>query len=520
MRIQLNTRLWITAILTLAAVVAIIPTVTSEDGWWSKNISDRKLALGLDLKGGMELLLQVDTQGAVDANLDSLATSLKGRMKDERIRYESVEVKDGEVVADLILPKGREELTALIGREFAGLTLTQEGDTRVRLAHTPEEATQIKKMAVIQSTETIRNRIDQFGVAEPTIVQQGEDRILVQLPGIKDPDRAIKLIKQAAVLKFMLVDEAGTVDSPGPGNVVLYGTESDGSGRATRVPYVLKSRVLLRGDTIRDARSSPGDMGSFVVNIEFNGAGARTFEQVTGEHVKERMAIVLDETVYSAPVIQERIGGGRAQISGRFTPQEAADLAIVLRAGSLPAPVKIIQKWTVSPTLGEDSIRKGLASMVVGFALIVVFMVIYYGVSGLFAITSLFLNLLLIPACLALFSATLTLPGMAGIVLALGMAVDANVLIYERIREELRAGKTVRGAVDAGFARAFLTILDANLTTIIAAVVLFQFGTGSIKGFAVVLTIGLVASMFTSVFVTRAIFDWYLRVRPVEKLSV
>ncbi len=520
MRIQLSTRTWITGFIGAAAILAVLPSLAPDlPEWWAGKVP--VLHLGLDLKGGMEVLLGVDTQGAVDGALANLAGNLKVAMKDERIRYEQVEAAGGAVVADLILPKGKEDLISLVGRRFPGVTAADEGETRVRLSYPEREAARIKESAVVQSLETIRNRVDQFGVTEPTIVRQGAERILVQLPGIDDPNRAIALIKRTAVLKFMILDPAGTPDSPGSGNILLYGPEDDGSGRIVRVPYVLKNRVLLRGDTISDARVKyDSQNASPYVSLSFNSMGAKIFEQVTGEHVNERLAIVLDEEVKSAPVIRERIAGGQAQISGSFSPQEAADLAIVLRAGSLPAPVKVLQKWTVSPTLGADSIRKGLTSMATGFALIVGFMVLYYGVSGFFAIVALLLNIILIPACLSLFGSTLTMPGMAGIVLTLGMAVDANVLIYERIREELRGGKTIRGAVDSGFSRAFLTIFDSHMTSFITALVLFQFGTGSIKGFAVTMVIGIAASLFTAVFVTRTIFEWYLRVRPVNKLSV
>jgi preprotein translocase subunit SecD len=284
---------------------------------------------------------------------------------------------------------------------------------------------------------------------------------------------------------------------------------------------VLEDRVLLTGDTITDARVRyDSQYGTPYVSLNFDSKGARVFEQITGEYVKEQMAIVLDDSVYSAPVIQERIAGGQASITGSFTAEEASALAIVLRAGSLPAPVKVLQKWTVSPTLGADSIRKGLSSILFGFVLVIVFMVIYFRFSGLVANVALIMNLLIIMAALALFQAVLTLPGIAGIVLTIGMAVDANVLIFERIREELRTGKTVRAAIDAGYGKALLTIIDANVTTLIAALVLFQFGTGQVKGFAVTLSIGVITSMFTAIFVTRTIFEAYMENRKVEELSI
>ena len=278
---------------------------------------------------------------------------------------------------------------------------------------------------------------------------------------------------------------------------------------------------MLTGDTIKDARVRyDSQFGRPYVSLEFDKIGARIFEQVTAENVNRRLAIVLDENVYSAPTIRERIAGGSAEITGDFTPDEAADLAIVLRAGSLPASVQVLQKWTVSPTLGTDSIRKGLMSIALGFVVVILFMIFYFRYSGIVANVALILNLLVIMAVLALFQATLTLPGIAGIVLTIGMAVDANVLIFERIKEEQRTGKTVRAAIEAGYSKAFLTIVDANITTLIAALVLFQFGTGQVKGFAVTLTIGVITSMFTAIFVTRTIFEAWLENRKIEKLSI
>jgi preprotein translocase subunit SecD len=283
----------------------------------------------------------------------------------------------------------------------------------------------------------------------------------------------------------------------------------------------LEDRIVLTGDTIKDARVRyDSQFGQPYVSLEFDKVGARIFEQVTADNVNRRLAIVLDDNVYSAPSIRERIPGGRAEITGRFTPEDASDLAIVLRAGSLPASVNILQKWTVSPTLGSDSIKKGITSILFGFSLVIVFMIFYFRLSGFVANIALILNLVIIMAVLALFQATLTLPGIAGIVLTIGMAVDANVLIFERIKEELRTGKTVRAAIDGGYSKALLTIVDANVTTLIAALVLFQFGTGQVKGFAVTLSIGVLTSMVTAIFVSRTIFETYLENRTLEKLSI
>jgi preprotein translocase subunit SecD len=380
----------------------------------------------------------------------------------------------------------------------------------------------LRNSAIDQSLETIRNRVDEFGVSEPTIQREGRDRILIQLPGLKDPKRAIELIGKTARLDFKLVDDESSLESALQGDMpmddeILY---QKNSVTGQKEPLLLKKRVLLTGDTISDARVSYDQFQNPFVSLTFDSRGARIFEQVTGKYVKKRLAIVLDGTVYSAPVIQDRIAGGRAQITGRFSLDEAKDLAIVLRAGALPAPVTIMENRTVGPSLGQDSIEKGFKSIVIGGIFVVVFMIFYYRLSGILATVALMLNLFIIMAALSGLNAALTLPGIAGIILTIGMAVDANVIIFERIREELRSGKTVLSAVDGGYSKAFSTILDANVTTLIAAFVLFQFGTGPVKGFAVTLCLGIIASMFTAIFVTRLIFDLVLRRREVTALSI
>jgi len=385
----------------------------------------------------------------------------------------------------------------------------------------------MKKLAVDQALETIRNRIDQFGVTEPDIRRQGENRILIQLPGVQDPQRAKDLIGRTALLEFKLVDDAHDLNAALQGSVpagseILYKIDEDrDTKRTSKTPFLLKKSALLTGASLTDARVQlDSQYGEPYVSIEFDKKGARMFERVTGENVNKRLAIVLDNKVYSAPTIQERIAGGKARITGRFTMEEARDLAIILRAGALPAPVTILEERTVGPSLGADSIRLGLISMAVGGILVLLFMAFYYKLSGLLADFEVLLDIVLIGAGLAAFGATLTLPGMAGIILTIGMAVDNNVLIYERIREELRLGKSPRASVDAGFDRATTTIMDANLTTLIAAVVLFQFGTGPVKGFAVTLSIGVIASMFTAIVVSRLVFDYVLTTWKVKKLSI
>ncbi|MDD5657042.1 MAG: protein translocase subunit SecD, partial [Elusimicrobia bacterium] len=384
----------------------------------------------------------------------------------------------------------------------------------------------------------IRNRVDQYGVAEPLIVRQGQRWIVVQLPGITNTAQAKELVGKTALLEFRMVDDSdaaqkalGKIAELG---VAAFVDNQVSSAAAKLVPegdqllpgkesalYLVKKESPLTGAALDTARvSTGGDYGMPVVDFKFKPEAAAIFSNLTGANVGKHMAIVLDGIVYSAPVIKSRISGGSGFIEGQFSHEDARNLAIVLRAGALPAPVNLIEERTVGPTLGEDSIRAGLRASLVGLALVVIFMLAYYRMSGAVACLALMLNLLYLLACMAYFKSTLTLPGIAGVILSLAMAVDANVLIFERIREELRLGKPVRLAVDQGYDRAFSAIFDGNLTTVLSAVFLFQFGTGPIKGFAVTLIVGLCVSMITAIYVTRLVFESYLSANPVEELSI
>ena len=404
------------------------------------------------------------------------------------------------------------------------------------------EVKRIKDSAINQALETIRNRIDQFGVTEPIVQRQGLKQIVVQLPGVKEPKRARDLIKETALLEFKMLDEdnQSKLDLPSripkdkeeevlkqaesklpEGDQILFerGVDKD-SGREYRIPYLVKKRVMLTGDVLSDARVSIGQFNDPYVSITFDGKGGREFERITGDNIKKRMAVVFDNTIYSAPVIQDRITGGRAQITGTFSMQEANDFAIVLRAGALPAPLKIIQDLTVGPSLGKDSIEKGVQATLFAGAMVVVFMIVYYRLSGVIADFALMLNLLCLIGALSAVNATLTLPGIAGIVLTIGMGVDSNVLIFERIREELRSGKAVRLAIDGGYDKALLTIVDSHVTTLITGVALFLFGTGPIKGFAVTLCLGIGINLFTALIGTKVIFDLLNQRHKVGQLSI
>ena len=488
-----------------------------------------KIRLGLDLQGGMHLILEVQVDKAVDNRVERTAEELRDAMRKAGIRYKNLDrVKDTQIVVQMADQENVEAFDNMLDKEFPWIgKAPSDEDLAVGLEIPDEEVAYIREMAAKQAMETISNRIDQFGVAEPDIRRQGENRILIQLPGIKDPQRAVNLIGQTALLEFKLVDEEHSIEEAlkgnvPPGNEILYEvTEDKTTGRTRKRPLLLNKRTYLTGEYLTDARVQiDSQFSEPYVSMDFDKKGARLFERITEANVKKRLAIVLDGHVYSAPVIQEKITGGRARITGNFTTEEARDLAIVLRAGALPAPVQILEERTVGPSLGRDSIDKGLLSMWVGGLLVVLFIILYYRGAGIIANVALCLNIILIAAGLSFFQATLTLPGIAGIILTIGMAVDANVIIFERIREEVRLGKTPRAAVDGGYGKATLTILDANVTTLIAALVLFQFGTGPVKGFAVTLSIGIIASLFTAIIVTRLIFDYLIFQRRVTRLSI
>ncbi len=509
----------------LVAAIYVIPTF--RPGIWPH----KKINLGLDLQGGMHLVLEVDADKAVENTVERMGQEMRDVLRKERVRTKGLERVDLVKLDVKVASEDADRLDELLDEEFRNLRIVQRSDNdgvrEVLLDLPDKEAEHIRKMAVDQALETIRNRIDQFGVSEPDIRIQGERRILVQLPGIKDTKRAKSLIGKTALLEFKLLDEDHDVQSALKGSVpasskILYEIKEDSATHHVRkIPYLVKKRTALTGAYLTDAKVQiDSQYNEPYVSITFDKKGARLFARITEENVKKRLAIVLDDNVYSAPVIQEKIAGGEARITGSFTTEEARDLAIVLRAGALPAPVQILEERTVGPSLGTDSIRMGLLSMCVGGMLVVIFMAIYYRGSGLVADLALILNILLIAGGLAGFGATLTLPGIAGIILTIGMAVDANVLIFERIREEMRLGKTPRAAVDAGYSRATLTILDANVTTLIAALVLFQFGTGPVKGFAVTLSLGVLASLFTALVATRAIFDYFLINRKIRTISI
>jgi preprotein translocase subunit SecD len=382
----------------------------------------------------------------------------------------------------------------------------------------------MKEDAVRQAKERTERRINKFGVAEPNVYKQGIDQLVIQLPGIKNPQEAISFIRTAGRLEFKLVDTESDMSKALAGKVpdgreILYSEGVGETGKVTRQPSLVYQQALLTGDRLKEAKVSIDEFGKPAISITFDGDGARVFERVTGENVGRQLAIVLDGVIHSAPRIKDRISGGSAQITGSFTHDEAAKLSIVLRE-SLPAPMKIVQNVTIGPSLGQDSINKGVRAALIGGLIVVVFMMVYYGLSGVIADYAIVLNLVLLLGAMAFLNATLTLPGIAGIILTIGMGVDSNVLMFERIREEIRAGKPPRPAIDSGYDKAFLTILDSHVTTLITAAMLFMFGTGPIKGFAVSLSLGIMINLYSALVGTKVIFDIINAKWKLEKLSI
>jgi len=520
--------------LVVVAIIYLTPTyVTDLPEFWKAYLPSQRIHLGLDLQGGTHLVMTVDVQKALENSLDHMIEELKREGKDAKVNIEGAERKDSSIRVRVNNAE-REQFTDLVKDRFPNLQIanssTEDGTASMQLIFTKREEQHLRESALDQSLETIRNRIDQFGVSEPIIQREGSQDILIQLPGIQDPQRAKELIGRTAVLEFKILAEvpdpedyiSGKKPLP-PGTEILSGADTDrGGGRGTPPPkYLVEAKMLMTGDTISDALVRPASQleGPYVA-LELNARGAKQFEDITGANVGRRLAIILDNKVYSAPVIRERIAGGRASITGNFDIKEARDLAIVLRAGALPAPVHVAEERTVGPSLGKDSIRQGVTSFVVGGSLVVVFMLFYYKFAGVLADMALIFNVVFLLAALTAMQATLTLPGIAGIVLTIGMAVDANVLINERLREELRLGKTARAAIDAGYQRALPAILDTNTNSFLAGLILFQFGTGPVRGFAVTLCIGLVSSVFTAVVCTRVVYDYLLTYRRLQTVSV
>ena len=493
--------------------------------------AQRHLVLGLDLQGGSYLLLEVDSNYVKKEKLDQVRDDVRRVLRENKIGYtglatrgDYVEVRVKDSDAQTALAKLRElsqPLGGLLGSSGQrSLEVSDAGGGLIRLTVPQAAVTERIRQTIEQSIQIVERRVNQLGTVEPVIQRQGTDRILVQVPGLQDPTELKRILGKTAKMEFRMVDTTVSPDQAAQGRVPPD-DETLMSAQPPKVPYVIKKQVLVSGGELTDAQ--PGfdqRSGEPIVSFRFNSTGSRKFAQATSENVGQPFAIVLDNEVISAPVIREPITGGSGQISGSFTVQAANELAILLRAGALPAPLTVIEERTVGPGLGQDSIEKGELAAYVGSIMVIVFMLVTYRLFGLFANIAVAINVAMIFGMLSLLNATLTLPGIAGIVLTVGIAVDSNVLIYERIREELRGGRNAISAIDAGFKRALSTILDSNITTFIAAAVLFYIGTGPVRGFAVTLGIGILTTVFTAFELTRLIVSTWVRWRRPQNVPI
>jgi preprotein translocase subunit SecD len=492
---------------------------------WLTSIGALPMYLGLDLRGGVHFLLEVDMKGALSKALDRFSSDIRSSLREKKIPYAGLDKRGSLIIVKFRNAESRAQAQAEINKIYPDLELQEENvgaEFHLTATLKPEAQKRIQDSAVQQNITTLRNRVNELGVAEPIIQQAGADRVVVQLPGVQDTAKAKDILGRTATLEVRMVDEEHDLSAALRGQIPfgaeLY-TERGGG------PVLIKKQVVLTGDRINDAQPGFDNNNQPAVHLNLDNTGARIFQQLTRDNVGKRMAILLIEKnqaeVITAPVIREEIGGGRVQISGRMTTEEARDVALLLRAGALAAPMDIIEERTVGPSLGADNIARGFNSTLFGFVAIAVFMTVYYLAFGFISVLALGVNLLLLVGLLSILQATLTLPGMAAIALTLGMAIDANVLINERVRDELRAGMPPQAAINAGYERAWATILDSNITTLIAGIALFAFGSGPIKGFAVVLCLGIATSMFSAVMVSRGIVNLiYGGRRKLEKVSI
>lgn len=480
------------------AILFLLPTIFY--GTFTRSWVSKPIALGLDLSGGAHLVYQVQTDEAVKSVIQNTALGVRADLREQKIPVTRARVTDdGLLEVTLLSDRMLDQAKARIAQNFKDFTFVNQtndsGLVQIRFSLGTSRIADIKSQSVEHAIETLRNRVDQFGVAEPLLQRVGVDRILLQMPGVTDLESVKKVVGKVAKLEFRLVPISATAQD----TISL----KNRTGEAVKV----EDLAVMTGDAVSDAQFGMMN-GQMEVNLSLTPEGTNTFRRITTDNVGRQLAIILDGVVYSSPRINEPIPGGHAQISGSFTREEARELMIVLRAGALPAPLKSVEERTVGPTLGKESIRKGVTSIIIGFVLIIGFMVFYYRKAGMVAVGTLFLNLILLVACLAAFGATLTLPGLAGLALTIGMAVDSNVLIFERIRDELHLGAGRDAAVDAGFRKALTAITDANVTHFISSALLYYFGTGSIRGFAVTLALGIATTLFCATFATRLVFDY------------
>jgi len=517
--------------LLLVIICSFFAVIFSSPNFFSKDIlknlpsfipSDQ-VVLGLDLQGGSYLLIEVDTKSVLSENLEVFSDELRLSLRKNKISYSKFNIKDNNIFFDIKNESKKEDISKLLKKYSQDITFEYVDDKLLKIFFNTQKIKNIQDTAVSQSIEVVRRRVDEFGTKEPTIQRQGLNRILLELPGITDPERLKKLLGKTAKLTLQIVDDDLSWSDLKSGKtkpgIIVYESDNELDPSGDPLLYAVKKRSIISGDLLINAFPTL-DKGSPVVSFGFNNKGGRKFGKITSENIGKRLAIILDKKVISSPNIRESITGGKGIITGQFTFQEATDLSMLLRAGALPAPLNIIEERTVGPSLGADSIKSGKFAAILGFSLIIIFMCLIYGVFGIFANIALIFNLLILLAILTSIKATLTLPGIAGIVLTIGMAVDANVLIFERIKEEVKHGLSPIATIDTGYKEAFKTIVDANITTLIAAIMLFGLGSGPVKGFAVTLSIGILTSMFTAIMFTRILILIWLKKTSPERIHL
>ncbi len=491
-------KILILGVVIVFAIGCLLPSIFGKS--FTSDWPTKPLALGLDISGGVHLVYGVEAKEAVRSRLQSTLSSLRSRLREKKIAAMRGTVGSDAslsltLLSDIFVEQAK-EIARDVSSElsFVGVD-SSTGQPRLTWRFLPATTNRIEHEAIEQAVETLRNRVDQFGVSEPLIQTSGENRIILQMPGISDVESVKKVVGSVAKLEFHLIPK-------GASGVGTISVKDERGGMR-----IVEEEALLTGDAVADARVDFDQNGQVEVSLKMSAVGAQDFARITAENIGRQLAIILDGVLYSAPVIRSAITGGQASITGGFSMEEARQLKVVLKAGALPAPLYVLEERTVGPTLGLESVKKGLYAMALGFVIIALFMVIYYGKSGVIAVGTLLLNAVLMVACLSLFGATLTLPGLAGLALTIGMAVDSNVIIFERIRDELRAGVSRDLAVHSGFDKAFSAIFDSNITTLLAGAILYYFGTGPVRGFAVTLSVGIITTLFCAVFVARLCFE-------------